>query len=268
MPQLKSEGIVLKSTLWKENSKIVTVFTDNAGRQTIIDRGGRSLKSKRGRLMSFTRLDITYFRSERSGTGYISEVEPLETFAMDKGGGALGRLAFASAALELLNDLLPDNEPQEELYLLTIHYLRRMDIVPKNSIIPLFLTFFLKLLSFLGYRPNFAGCVSCGRERTEVGRQPSEPGGDWVFAPERGGVVCPSCQTAGEYYIKLQSEMHDKVYNLQIASLAEGLGVKLKLAEAERIMELLIAFARYQTQVQHLKSLAFLEKLKKTNLKI
>lgn len=266
MPQLKSEGIILKSVNWKESSKIVTIFTDNVGRQSIIDRGGRSLKSKRGRLMTFSRLEIAYFKSEKSGTGYITEVEPLETFQFEKE-GTLGRLTFASAALELLYDLLPTDQPQEGLYHLTIQYLRHMDSAPRGSIIPLFITYFLKLLSYLGYRPNFAGCVSCGKAQEETVLSNSNGVSFHLFSSQRGGLVCSACQTKGEHYIKLQSERLDRIYSFQTASLAESTSMGLRLSEAEEILELLGDFLRYQAETRELNSLKFLEKLKKTDLR-
>jgi DNA repair protein RecO (recombination protein O) len=267
MPQLKSEGIILKSVNWKEQSKIITIFTDNAGMQSIIDRGGRSLKTKRGRMMTFARLEIAYFKSDKSGMGYLTEAEPLETFQFEKE-GTLGRLIFASAALEILYDLLPKDEPQDALYNLTISYFRLIDSIPKGSIIPLFLCYFLRLLSLLGYRPNFSGCISCGneKERTEI----SDSNGIQfhLFSPERGGLVCSACQIAGEHYIKLQSDRLDKINSLQTASLLEATEVRLKLEEAEGILEMLISLMKYQTDSKDLKSLEFLEKLKKTNLKL
>jgi len=264
MPQLKSEGLVLKSVNWKENSRIVTFFTDNTGRQSIIDRGGRSLKSKRGRLLTFTRLELNYFRSDKTQLGYISEVEPLEAFEFQKD-GTLGRLTFGSAALELLYDLLPENEPQPELYHLTIQFLRMTDRVPKGSLFPLFLAFFIRLLSYLGYRPNFSGCVRCGRALNEDDED-TDNNGSIGFSPELGGLVCSSCQIPGEYYIKLQSERLARIYRLQTSSLAEAAGMGLKFSEAEDILELLKGFLKYQTDTRELNSLKFLDKLKKANL--
>ncbi len=267
MPQVKSEGIILKAIDWKENSRIVTFFTDNFGRQTIIDRGGRSMKSKRGRLLTFSRVEIEYFKSEKSGTGYLTEVELLEAFSLEKE-GTLGRLTFASAAIELLYDLLADDDPQPELYYLTIQFLRFTDTVARESLLPLFLAYFIKAMSFLGYRPNFSGCVGCGRAREETALTGAngKEGQFYFFTPERGGLVCPSCQMMGEYYIKLQSERLDRIYALQTASLAEAGTVRMNMSEGEEILELLTAFLKYQTEAKELNSLKFLEKLRKAQI--
>jgi len=254
MAQIKSEGFILKVVNWKENSRIFTFFTENAGRQSIVDRGGRSIKSKKGRLMTFTRMDLNYFRSEKTGTGYVSEADPLEIFSFEKE-GTLGRLTFASAALEILYGLLPENEPMRSLYHLTVQYFRLIDRVPRHSLYPTFIAYFIKLVSNLGYRPNFAGCIGCGRELDKSAKS-------FAFVPERGGIVCSACQMPGEYYITLQPERLARLYKLQTSSLAEAAAVELKLAEAEAITELLVSFLKYQTETKELKTLKFLEKLK------
>jgi DNA repair protein RecO (recombination protein O) len=227
----------------------------------MVDRGGRSFKSRRGRLLTFSRLEITYFKSDKTGTGYISEIDPVESFLFE-GSGSLGRLTFASAALELLYDLLPEDEPQRNLYHVTIQFLRLTDSVHKSALYAVFLAYFMKLLSFLGYRPNFAGCISCSKDMQSAENENS--GLSLAFSPERGGLICSACQIAGEYYIKLHSQRLRTIYRLQTASLAEAAGIKLGLKEAEKILELLTDFLKYQTETKELKSLIFLDKLKKT----
>ena len=206
-------------------------------------------------------MEVSYFKSDKSGTGYLTEVEPLESFLFERS-GSLGRLTFGSAALEILYDLLPEDEPQKSLYHLTIQFLRLIDLAHKLSLYPLFLAYLMKLLSQLGYRPNFSGCVGCGKD-LQIKSEANENNG-LAFSSERGGLVCSTCQIAGEYYIRLQSEQQKIVYALQTASLAEAASFSIKYKEAENILELLTNFLRYQTGTKKLKSLIFLEKLKKT----
>jgi DNA repair protein RecO (recombination protein O) len=266
MPQLKSEGLVLKSVNWKENSRVITVFSENLGRQTIIDRGGRSLKSRRGRLMTFSRLDLGFFKSDRTGTGYISEVEPLESFRFEKE-GSLGRLAFASAAIELLFYLLPEDEPLPDLYHLTIRFFRLIDECPKKALFPIFLAYFMKMLSQLGYRPNLTGCVGCGKEISSSGSGPADRLKGYLFSPARGGLVCPACQIPGDHYIRLQSGGFEKARRLQTSSLREASAIEIKYRDAEQILDLLTGFLKYQTEAKEIKSLEFLHKLKEANFR-
>jgi DNA repair protein RecO (recombination protein O) len=261
MPNVKSEGIILRTVNWKEQSRIVTIFTDNFGKISIVDKGGRSFKSKRGRLVDFSRLEISYFMSEKSELGYLNEVDVREVFTFEKE-GTLGRLTFASAAIEILNDLLPENEAQTGLYHLTMRFLRLMDAAAKQSLVAVFLAYFIRALSYLGYGPNFSGCVGCAGEALSYS---NSDGQNYVtISPERGGIVCGACQTPGEYYIKLLSARLDILSQLQTASLAEAAAVVVPLAVGEELLEVLTAFMKYQTGAKDLRSLEFLEKLKNT----
>ena len=89
---------------------------------------------------------------------------------------------------------------------------------------PLFLAYFLKTLSFLGYRPNCAGCIGCGKAREDI--RPDEKN-RLVLSPKRGGLVCETCQMAGEYYIRLHSARLEVLSRLQRSSLAEAIKIKI-----------------------------------------
>ncbi len=202
--------------------------------------------------------------------GYLSEVELLESFLFEKD-GALGRLTFASAALEILYDLLAEDEPHPDLYDLTLQFFRLIDTGSKGGLISLFLAYFMKTLSYLGYRPNFSGCVSCGKDRESSAiagnnGQNQESTKFYFFTPERGGLICSACQKMGEYYIKLQFERLEMIYRLQTSSLAEAGRLRHGFNEAEEIIELLTDFMRFQTGTKELNSIKFLEKLRKAKL--
>jgi recombinational DNA repair protein (RecF pathway) len=124
----------------------------------------------------------------------------------------------------------------------------------------------LKLLSYLGYRPNFAGCIGCGKSSEKAAFAGNGGALFYDFSPERGGLVCNTCQIPGEYYIRLHSDRLKEIYGLQIASLAEAAKMKIGFDETDEIIMLLTGFLKYQTDSRELNSLKFLEKLKKTKL--
>jgi DNA repair protein RecO (recombination protein O) len=254
----KTEAVILKSSNWSETSRIVEMFSRDFGKMSLVDKGGRRFKSKRGRLVPFARLEITFYKSEKSATGYVSEAELIELFGFEKE-GTMGRLAYASAACELLHHLLSDEQPQPSLYSFFITFLKLTDTAEKGSLPPLFLAFFLHLLSQLGYHPSLAKCVGCGKPM----ETPEAKAGEVLFCPERGGVICATCKTAGDYYIPLSRESSVHLVALQKAPLSEAARVPIGYREVSCLLEALIKFASYQTGVvSRLKSLEFLEKLK------
>jgi len=253
----KTEAIVLKAFNWSESSRTVVFFSLDFGRIALIDKGGRSMKSKRGRLIRFARLETTFYLSEKESRGYIRELEPIEAYSLE-GEGGLGRLAYASAACELLQNLLPEEEPQRALYNYFVSFLRQVEAVDKRYLASLFLGFYLRLLSQLGYHPSLAWCASCGKSIEEMGSEPIR-----YFSPERGGLICRTCQMPGDYYISLSDESYRFLLSLQTASLAEAAAKTISFKEATGLMDALTKFVAHQTGLKaELKSLEFIEKLK------
>jgi len=262
MPLETSEAIVLKTFNWSESSRFVVFFTREKGKLRLADRGGRSMKSKRGRLMPFARLELTYYTSEKQTTGYISDSELLQLFSFERE-GTLGRLAYGSAACELLNLLLPEEQEQRDLYRYTISYLKMVDQVDRRSLPSLFIAFFLRLLSQLGYHPSLGYCTVSGDDVESF----LDKGSEVLFSPEAGGIVSPPCQRPGEYYITLSFDSFSHLLSLQRASLAEAAAHPVGFAEGSLLLEALSKFLHYQADLRSgLKSLEFLDKLKKTHL--
>lgn len=254
----QTEAVILKTYNWSESSRTVHFLTEKFGKMTLMDRGGRSFKSKRGRLMLFARIDLGFYQSQKSSTGYLSSVEVLEIFTFEAD-GTLGRLAYASAACELLSSLLPEAEPQPDLYQYLISYYRLLDRVDKRFIAACFLTFFLRLVSHLGFHPSLGHCVVSGQPTSEFVNDSSPA----MFSPERGGIVSAACQKPGEYYINLPAADLNMMAALQTASLAEAAKIVLGFDHAQRMIDALARFLSYQAGTkQVLKSMEFLEKLK------
>ncbi len=259
----KTEAILLKSYNWSESSRTVVVFSRRFGRIALVDRGGRSFKSKRGRLMPFARMEITFYNTEKESSGYISGVDLIKAWSFE-GDGSLGRLAFGSAGCELLHKLLPEEEPLPNLYDFFATFLEYVEEVDKRSLAGVFLAFFLHLLSQLGYHPSLGNCTACGRE---VAPASSHNGASVRFSAERGGVVCSTCQSPTDYYIPLSVECFEPLVALQSASLREAASIAVSFGQASRILEVLTRFLSHQAGVKgDLKSLDFLEKLRNTDL--
>jgi DNA repair protein RecO (recombination protein O) len=262
MPLAQSEAIVLKAFNWSESSRTVVFFTHDFGRLALVDKGGRSITSKRGKLLPFARLELTFYASERESTGYIRDSETIEVFSLERE-GTLGRLAYGSAACELLNLLLLEEDPQPDLYAYVVIYFEHIATADRRALPSLFIAFMLRLMSHLGFRPSLGFCAGC--QKTADQFMPS--GGSVLFSPKRGGLLCPSCQTAGEYYIGLPADGVRVLSSLQRASLTEAAGVSLGYDISALLLEALTKFLSYHAGVGgELKSLEFLEKLKHSHV--
>jgi len=258
----KSEAVLLRMFNWSESSRTALFFTERYGKLPLVDKGGRSVKSRRGRLMSFAHLEVSFYKSEKQTTGYLSDCDILEEFSVEKE-GSLGRLAYGSAASELLNLLLPEQEAQPALFRYFLRYLGKVSEIDKQYLPALFIAFFLRTMSQLGYHPSLSYCVGCSREVEKIEATP----GKVMFSPERGGLVCPACQKPGECYIGLSAAQLRLMAVLQRASLDEAATVPINFQEASLLVETLTKFVRYHSGlVSDIKSLEFLDKLKSSQL--
>ena len=242
MALYKAEAVVLKMFNWSESSRTAIFFTDRFGKLPLVDRGGRSAKSKRGRLLPLAHLELTFYKSEKLASGYLSGCDVLREFSIEKE-GSLGRLAYGSAAGELLNLLLPEQEAQPGLFTYFLSYLTKLSAVDKRYLPALFLAFYLRVMSQLGYHPSLAYCVGCNKESEKI----ESERGKVLFSPERGGLVCPACQRVGEYYIGLSAEQLRLLSVLQRASLDEAASVPIGFQEASFLAETLTKFVKYHS---------------------
>jgi DNA repair protein RecO (recombination protein O) len=255
----KSEAVVLKAYNWSESSRTVVVFTERFGKLALIDKGGRRLSSKRGRLLPFARLEIAFYASEReTGRDYISEVSLLRAFSFESD-GTLGRLAYASAACELLHLLLAEHEAQPDLFQHFVAFLEHMETARRRFLPAVFLEFLLRLMSRLGYHPSLAACIGCG-----VSSDRAAADGQTIrLSCERGGIVCAACEKPGDYYIHVSLESLRILTALQKASLGEAATLPIGYAEASQLLDAMVKLLGYQAGISsELKSLEFLQKLK------
>jgi len=259
----KTEGVILSGANWSESSQTLTVFTPDKGKISLNVRGSRRLNGKRGRPLRFARLEISCYLKEDAETGYLSDVEPLEVYLFERD-GQLGRLAFASAALELLNNLLITLDPQAVCYQLTLSFLRMTDNIEKKRLPGLFGGYILRLVSLMGFRPNMAGCVGCGKEISVEDDIPEEEI-LFLFSAQRGGVVCDECKRMlpGEnQLIGLSAKLYKKINQLMVSSLEEASQTKVDLDELNSIVDLIVALLKFHAAgVKPLKSIDFLDKL-------
>jgi recombinational DNA repair protein (RecF pathway) len=92
-------------------------------------------------------------------------------------------MAYGSAVLELVDDLVVEGEPDAALFDLMETSLDSMARVPGDEIDWVLWSFELSLARVLGYKPEFGRCVVCGRE--------GEPMSS--FSAQLGGAVCDGC---------------------------------------------------------------------------
>lgn len=191
MAVYNAEGIVIRSRDFDEADKILVLLTREEGKVQAVARGARRPRSRyaaAGQL--FTQANLALYKGRQLDT--LSQIDIVESFRHLR--EDLVRMAYATYVCELMDEMVKERQRVEQAYLLlltTLHLLNAPEYQPE----PVLRAYELKLLSILGFRPEFSRCISCGKEIAA---------GPWVrFAPAAGGVLCGECPAEGEQVLRL-----------------------------------------------------------------
>lgn len=173
---IRTEAVVLRTIEYGETSQIVTLFTQEKGKITVMAKGARRPNSSFGaslQPMAYTQV-IFYYKPTRS-MQTLSEsalVEPMHTIHR-----SLEKITIGLRVVELLRALLEDEDPQPAAFALTIHTLRRLNTAGDRpgNVWPYFQ---LQLASQLGFAPSV--------KRAAVSQVPEDGG---LLALESGAVL-------------------------------------------------------------------------------
>ena len=194
MAQLTTNAIVLRRADYRENDRMLMLFSPTHGRIEALARGCRRQKSP---LMAASEVFcageyVLYASGERMTVVSCAVQDTFYPLRSD-----FERLAHGMYALELCAAAVQPEQENERLFLLLLRSLAHLTY---SAIAPRRVTavFLMGLVSLMGFRPQVVRCVACGMPIAPVvpaGKDRDAPIA--AFSPERGGVLCTACG-AGE----------------------------------------------------------------------
>ncbi|XEC96825.1 DNA repair protein RecO [Paenibacillus tarimensis] len=171
-------GIVIRSMDYGEGNKIVTLLTNSHGKQGIVIRGAKKLKSRHGSLAQlFTHGEFVFFK--KSGLGTLNHGEMIESHHLLR--EKLDLLAYASYAVELVDKALQDEEAGTYIFEQLKACLTALQ-EGKDPQVSVHL-FEMKMLEAAGYAPELEVCIGCG-----------SPDGLFSLSHRMGGTLCNRCR--------------------------------------------------------------------------
>ena len=193
MPVQKSTLLILRCQDWSETSQVVHVLAREVGRLRCLAKGSRrGLNPFSGPLDRWTVGEAVFSLSDPNRLATLMELFETERFQglRDK----LPAFYGASCITELVLALVPDLEPQPDLFDLVLEGLRLLDSSEPGACQAVTLATLWRLLALLGYVPPMNRCVQC--------QAAVEASGPVDFSAGLGGVVCPQCRPpAGTHHL-------------------------------------------------------------------
>ena len=189
MTFLETDAIVLRTVRYGEADVVLSLYSPTGGRLSAIAKGARKTGSKLGgRLQPGVWATISLAR----GRGALLTVRSASVVQAHAGVWISGyRLRAASSLLETVLRTVPEDDASPE----TFHLLSRAlgvlsTTAPQDGpprLDPVVLGFQVKLLLVSGFLPRMDSCAVCGSSGLLV-----------AFSAHAGGVLCRTCQGAGE----------------------------------------------------------------------
>lgn len=176
----KVEGIVIRSLDYGEGHKIISVYTREAGKMSVMARGAKKLNSRFGAITQlFTYGQFVFYKGGSSSMGNLNAGEILES--NQKLREDLMKGAYAAYIAEMVEKLTGENEPNGMLFAQLEAALKGIAEGKPAAFIAHVIE--MNMLGLSGYLPELNHCVSCGR--TE---------GDMALSYQGGGLLCPACR--------------------------------------------------------------------------
>ncbi len=177
---VRVHAIVLRHRDWGEADRLVTLFTREQGKLRAIVKGARKVTSRKaGHLEPFTNVKLQISRGRN--LFIITQVDTVDAYLPLR--ETLVMTGYASYVVELLDRFVYEDEgANPTLFRLLTDTLKRLSTGEDTWLVVRY--YEMRLLDFLGFRPQMFECANCGREIEAE---------DQFFSFSSGGVICPRC---------------------------------------------------------------------------
>ena len=183
MPEFRSIrvlAIVLRHADWGEADRLITLYTREQGKMRAVAKGARKITSRKaGHLEPFTQVKLQLSRGR--DLFIVTQADMLDSYQPLR--ESLALTGYASYLIELLDRFVYEDEsPNPTLFRLLADSLKRLADSEDTWLTVRY--YEMRLLDFLGFRPQLFECANCGREIKPE---------DQFFSFPLGGVICPRC---------------------------------------------------------------------------
>ncbi len=186
----KSHAFVIRSIDFGESDKIITVFSREYGKFSLIAKAARKTDSRFGSALDLLTLnELIFYQGEN--LKFLSDADQINSFSHLK--ADLDKLEISLRMARALNQLTEESQKEPKIFWLFENVLKHLQRSSKNYQ-TFELGFLLKLIEILGVAPQLMVCVKCEKDLQDEGQI--------YFAPSSGGAVCEKCRSNGAIAIE------------------------------------------------------------------
>lgn len=183
----KDKGICIRTTDYSESSQILTFFTAQSGKLSVIAKGVKRPKSPFGGPVELLSVgDMVFSLKDGEKLGTLTEFNP---FFFGSGlRKKILSLNYTLFACELLNLFTKELDPYSAVFDEMVSFLQRLEKSPDDKNLSFLILFEFAFLSETGSQPLCSCCANCKR-KFDTGWK------EFYFSVSANGLVCRDCES-------------------------------------------------------------------------
>lgn len=252
------QALVLRRTDHGEADRLLTLFTPERGKIRANAKGARKPSSRKsGHVELFTHVDLMLAKGQQIDV--VTQAETIDSFIALRDN--LDRVSYAYYLVELVDKFSEEETENRPVFDLLLHALGWLGDEATNAEV-LARFFELRLLQYVGYRPQLFSCVNCGKVIEPV---------ENYFSAEAGGILDPDCVSTQREKIAghardAQTISLNALKVLRYLQTREWETVRVLKLSADVLTEVELLLQRYIVHhlERNLKSIEFVRELKST----
>lgn len=224
---IRVHAIILRHANWGEADRLVTLYTREQGKMRAIAKGARKITSRKaGHLEPFTQVKLQLARGR--DLFIVTQADTLDAYQPLRENLVL--TGYASYLVELLDRFVyEEGSANPTLFRLLADSLKRLADGEDTWLAVRY--YEMRLLDFLGFRPQLLKCANCGREIKPE---------DQFFSFSLGGVICLRCGQGLPHLKSISVETLKYLRHFQRSSYGEAARARPSAevrAETENLMQ-------------------------------
>jgi len=248
---IRVHAVVLRHADWGEADRLVTLYTREQGKLRAVAKGARKITSRKaGHLEPFTHVKLQLARGR--SLFIVTQADTVDAYLPLR--ETLLMTGTASYVVELLDRFVYEEEgANPTLFRLLAETLKRLanDEDPWLAV----RYYEMRLLDFLGFRPQLFECANCGREIKAE---------DQFFSFSAGGVICPRCGRGLPNLTSITIDALKYLRHFQRSSYAESKRAQPALDVRDEVETLMQGYFTYLLE-RELNSPGFLKNIRGQN---
>ena len=251
----KADAIILQSRKQGETSKLLTLFTREFGKMSVVAKGSRGTRSKYlGALETFNHVSIVFYKKEGRQLQYLSDASINEPFPDLH--SRLGKMALAAVACEVVAKSEQDDQSHPEQFQLLLDTLRALE-KNDNALRNIVRAFQIQYISQAGYEPLLDNCYYCQKSEVEDIN---------FFSFEQGVYSCNHCGQVEDSSKKVSGYILELLRWFKNVSIKNAVQVRMSKGIGEEIDAILMEYL--QTHIDTLFRLNSIDHLKKLEIEL